>query len=307
MNYSFQIGYYKAKQSQLLTKTHYETLSKLDDIGFFEQLRDYGFGYFENIHDFYKKSIMDLKKELETTLDYDPLTRFFFLDFDSLYTKLIAKHIHYGISYELDRLSTIDKNLIYNALKHRDYTFLNESDKVIFESINKHKDLTPKILSDVIEEAFLTQKHNIAKHNRDLLFYLEIDVTIKNILSLLRAKRAKLSKEDLKSSIQPFGLFDNLKAMELYTYTNEELERYFGNLYVGYIGDAVKQYHQNQDLNKLSIELEKDLVQILKPRSYTSDTFGPIMYYVFLKKKEIENIQVLYMNRNVDLDNLVIG
>lgn len=307
MNYSFQIGYYKAKQSQLLTKTHYETLSGLDDTGFFGFLRDHGFGSFENIHDFYKKSIMDLKKELETTLEQDPLTTFFFLDFDTLYTKLIAKHIHYGISYELDRLSTIDENLIYNALKHQDYTFLKESDKETFEFINKHKDITPKILSDVIEEAFLMRKHNLAKHNGDLLFYLEVESTIKNILTLLRAKRASLSSHDLKSSIQPFGLFDKTKATLLYTYSREELEHYFSNLYVGYIGNAVKRYHQTHDLNKLSIELEKDLLEIIKPRSYTSDTFGPIMYYVCLKKKEIENIQVLYMNRHVDLDNLVIG
>ncbi|MDD2575692.1 MAG: V-type ATPase subunit, partial [Acholeplasmataceae bacterium] len=79
---------------------------------------------------------------------------------------------------------------------------------------------------------------------------------------------------------------------------------YVSTLYIGKLDFALNKYKQNEDLEEFELSLDKAFYEILRDYTYQSDTFGPIMMYVFLKEKELENIRVLYFDRTTDLSKL---
>lgn len=304
--YSFANGYFKAKSTTILNKDDYMTLKKLDEERFFAYLNDKGFGLHDDINKLCDSNLKQLKDDLNQTLENDPLIKIFFYDIDALNLKLIYK-AHYcnsQIDNHVSKLGNIKPQYLMNALIHADYNGLNNDEKLIFETLAKYNNLTPKQASDLIDQLFLDLKFKVASGNKTVTEYLTVSVTLKNILTILRSKQILLPTELMISSILNQGLIDKSRAIELYQSNFEIFYQYVTRLYIGKLDRALQAYKHHHDLEELEILLSQAQYEILRNYTFDSDTFGPIMMYVFLKEKELENIRVVYGDNQVELDKL---
>ena len=87
------------------------------------------------------------------------------------------------------------------------------------------------------------------------------------------------------SSILNQGLIDKSRAIELYQSNFEIFYQYVTRLYIGKLDRALQAYKHHHDLEELEILLSQAQYEILRNYTFDSDTFGPIMMYVFLKEK----------------------
>ncbi len=288
--FTFQNGYYMAKSDELLKLNDYEALMKTPFS--FEYLQNKGFGYTEDINELYLYQIESLKKDLFNTLENNPVVKVFFYDIDAVNTKIIYKHIHSNTSNNTMAGGNIKIEAIYNALKHKDLSMLDLEEKPIFEHLLKFKG-NYKETSEYIDYLFYVRKYELAKY-KELKAYLDLEVTLKNILSIIRNELVKT-----KTNLLPFGLIEEIMPVS-------ELIKYASNLYVGYLEKPLNDYLIDKDLEKLSNAFMKDFYYILKDYEYEMSGFGIIMLYIYKKMIELENIKSIYYNENITLSELVI-
>lgn len=288
--FTFQNGYYMAKSDELLKLNDYEALKKKPFN--FEYLQNKGFGYSEDINELALYQIKSLKKDLFNTLENNPVVKVFFYDIDAVNTKITYKHIHANTNNNTMGGGNIKVEAIYNALKHNDLSLLELEDKVIFEKLLKFNG-SYKEVSEYIDYLFYVRKYELAKY-KELKAYLDLEVTLKNILSIIRNSFA-----GTKVSLLPFGLIEEVMKVD-------ELVKYASNLYVGYLEKPFSEFLVDRDLEKLSNEFRKDFYYILKDYEYEMDSFGIIMLYVYKKMIELENIKAIYYNPDISLSELVI-
>ncbi|MGI6359961.1 MAG: hypothetical protein ACOX02_02815 [Acholeplasmatales bacterium] len=279
-----------AKSNELLKLNDYEAL-KVSPFNF-EFLQNKGFGYSEDINELYLYQIESLKKDLFNTLENNPVVKVFFYDIDAVNTKIIYKHINSQTSNNTMGGGNIRVEAIYNALKHNDLSLLDMEDKPIFEKLLKFKG-NYKETSEYIDYLFYVRKYELAKY-KELKAYLDVEVTLKNILSIIRNNLV-----GTKTNLLPFGLVEEVMPLS-------ELVKYASNLYVGYLEKPLNEYLLDKDLEKLSNAFMKDFYYILKDYEYDMDSFGIIMLYVYKKMVELENIKAIYYNENISLSELVI-
>ncbi|MDD2575385.1 MAG: V-type ATPase subunit, partial [Acholeplasmataceae bacterium] len=263
--YSFANGYFKAKSTEILNIDDYNALKKLDEERFFGYLNDQGFGLHEDINKLYETNLKKLKDDLNQTLENDPLIKVFFYDIDALNLKLLYKtHYFNGETKDhVSKLGNIKPQHLINALKHADYSGLNDNEKVVFETLAKYPNLTPKESSDFIDQLFLDLKFKVSYRNKELTDYLKVYVTLKNILTIIRAKQIHLSTDLMNNSILNGGMFDKNKALELYNGSFDVFLHYVSTLYIGKLDFALNKYKQNEDLEEFELSLDKAFYEIL--------------------------------------------
>lgn len=288
--FTFQNGYYMAKSDELLKLDDYKALKETPFN--FEYLQNKGFGYTEDINELYLYQIESLKKDLFNTLEGNPVVKIFFYDIDAVNTKIIYKHIHSQTSNNTMGGGNIRLEAIYNALKHHDLSLLDIEDKPIFEKLLKFKG-NYKEVSEYIDYLFYVRKYELAKY-KELKAYLDLEVTLKNILLIIRNDLAKT-----KVNLLPFGKVEEIMPVP-------KLVKYASNLYVGYLEKPLNDYLLDGNLEKLSNAFMKDFYYILKDYEYEMDSFGIIMLYIYKKMVELENIKSIYYNENISLSELVI-
>lgn len=279
-----------AKSDELLKLNDYENL-KADPL-YFEYLRNKGFGYSEDINELYNYQIKQLRKDLLMTLENNEAVKVFFYDIDQVNTKILYKHIHDGTKDDVMPGGNIDPQAIYNALKHSDFSLLDNKDKFIYEKLSLFKG-THKEVSEYIDYLFYERKYQLATY-KELKAYLDVEVTLTNILNVLRSESI-----GIKPNLLPFGLINAIKPLN-------EFVDYASNLYIGYLSDPLKQYLEDFDLEKLALAFQRDFYYILKDYQYDMNGFGIIMLYVYRKKIELENIKTIYYDKAIPLSELVI-
>lgn len=288
--FTFQNGYYMAKSDELLKLNDYQNL-KAEPL-YFEYLKNKGFGYSEDINELYIYQIKQLRKDLFQTLENNEVVKLFFYSIDATNTKIIYKHIHHQTKQIIHPEGNINPQGIYNAIKHKDYSLIEDADKFIFEALNNFSG-SLKEVSEYIDILYYQRKYQLAIY-KELKAYLDVEVTLKNILTVLRSYQI-----GSKPSLLPFGLIDEIKPLE-------EFIAYSSNLYIGYLANPLKQYLQDKDLEALATAFSRDFYYILKDYTYDMSGFGIIMLYVYKKQIELENIKTIYYDQDISLDKLVI-
>lgn len=278
-----------AKSDELLKLNDYLNL-KADPL-YFEYLQNKGFGYSEDINELYTYQIKQLRKDLFETLEHNAVVQLFFYDIDAVNTKITYKHIYENTKLDVMQGGNIAPQAIYNAIKHQDYSLLDD-DKFIFEKLNQFKG-SPKMISEYIDLLFYQRKYQLAIYP-ELKAYLDVEVTLKNILNVLRSEAV-----GIQANLLPFGLIDEVKPIDRFI-------EHAGLLYIGYLKEPLQAYQQDFNLEKLTLAFQRDFYYILKDYTYDMGGFGIIMLYVYKKLIELENIKTIYYDPSVDIDELVI-
>lgn len=300
-------GFFNAKSTKLLTKKDYETLLHLETEDFFTQLRNLGFGLFTAIDTIYNQNINILKKDLLTTLDSIDSLKMFFYPIDLVNTKLLFKAIYKNIDSEHYFIEggNLSKETIYNALKNKDYKNLTR-EKDLFMKINELEITNFKAANNKIEHLFYEFMQNLVKDDYPLNKYLETKLNLLNILTIIRAQTLNLREEELLYNIIKTPSFDNQKGLEIYKKSLADIEIYVEKLGYYSVSEAIKAYRQHQNLERLETDFDKNFYSLMKNYTYNIDDYGFIMMYIFKKLKELENIRLIYFNRNIKIDDLFL-
>ncbi len=279
---SFTSGYFSAKT--LLKLEDYQNLSKSNSTHFFNYLKTVGFSTYTDIETLYLNEHIKVKNDLEKFADVN-LRNFFYVLYDSLNIKQIYKSIKLEKPYKFHPLGRITENAIYNALKHHDYTLLEQEDKFIFDEINK-SNLDFKEVSDLIDSLIVTRKANFVV-NEVLKSYLKVETTLTNILIILRSL-----KLGVKINLLPGGEFELSDIKEIIS-NNESFQNYLNKLYVGHLEKL-----DFDNFQVLSNQLKRAFYEIIKPLTYAEE--GIVVGYVYKKFIELENLKALYLSKNIE-------
>lgn len=280
---SFTSGYFSAKT--LLKIEDYNNLSKLDSEQFFNYLRTLGFSTNNDIENLYLNEHLKLRNDLEKFAS-EEVRNFFYVSYDSLNIKQIYKSIKTNKKYLFHPLGIIGENAIYNALKHQDYTLLKEEDKFIFDNIHSNQHLNFKEMSDLIDNLIITKKAMFA-NTKELKTYLKTEVTLTNILIILRS-----IKLNLKTPLLPGGYFELSDVKEIIE-NEERFQHYLSKLFVGHLEKL-----SLNNLEKLFMELKVAFYEIIRQITYTEE--GIVLSYVYKKFIELENLKKLYIYKNME-------
>lgn len=280
---SFTSGYFSAKT--LLKIEDYNNLSKLDSEQFFNYLRTLGFSTNNDIENLYLNEHLKLRNDLEKFAS-EEVRNFFYVSYDSLNIKQIYKSIKTNKKYLFHPLGIIGENAIYNALKHQDYTLLKEEDKFIFDNIHSNQHLNFKEMSDLVDNLIITKKAMFA-NTKELKTYLKTEVTLTNILIILRS-----IKLNLKTPLLPGGYFELSDVKEIIE-NEERFQHYLSKLFVGHLEKL-----SLNNLEKLFMELKVAFYEIIRQITYTEE--GIVLSYVYKKFIELENLKKLYIYKNME-------
>ncbi len=280
---SFTSGYFSAKT--LLKIEDYNNLSKLDSEQFFNYLRTLGFSTNNDIENLYLNEHLKLRSDLEKFAS-EEVRNFFYVSYDSLNIKQVYKSIKTNKKYLFHPLGIIGENAIYNALKHQDYTLLKEEDKFIFDNIHSNQHLNFKEMSDLIDNLIITKKAMFA-NTKELKTYLKTEVTLTNILIILRS-----IKLNLKTPLLPGGYFELSDVKEIIE-NEERFQHYLSKLFVGHLEKL-----SLNNLEKLFMELKVAFYEIIRQITYTEE--GIVLSYVYKKFIELENLKKLYIYKNME-------
>ncbi len=300
-------GYFNAKSTALLAKKEYETLLKTDNELFFSQLRNLGFGVNMTIDELYNHHLYLIKKDLETTIGSVGDFKVLFYPIDLTNTKLLYKQIYKEIEGEPYFLEggNLSKEAIYNALKNNDLNGLTV-EKDLFLQINKIDPTDFKLANITIEQLFYAFIQEQVKESFPLNKYIENHINMQNILTVIRAKELELSEKELLLSIIKTNSFDKAKAITLYHMNLTDIETFVEKLGYYTLSQSVKNYRTHKNIEKLETDFEVDFYTLMIDYTYNMDNYGFIMMYIYRKLIELNNIRLIYYNRNISLDDLSI-
>ncbi len=305
--YLYANGLFKAKSTALLKKKDYQSLTEVDDDLFFARLRGFGFGFSQDIDDFYQETLLNLKKELlAAKIPLDAVSLFFYQD-DLVNTKLYYKSIHYDI--EVNKYILNSGNIkpihLYNALKNKDYKGVNQATD-LFRKINNLSLDSIKETDDMINKLYVEHIKNTIIYHPPLLDYLNTRLDLTNILTIIRGKTLDLAEKEVLSSIIVTPNIDLLKAKELLSLSKKDFADYLTKLGYDQVSLAVKAYLSDKNIEKLEKQIDQSFYDILYNHTFDSSGLGYIMMYVYQRLMEIKNIKVLFYNRFYSVDDLFL-
>lgn len=301
-------GFFSAKSTTLLDKKQYETLLQTNTEDFFNNLRNLGLGHATSIEALYNQNLHRLKKDLETTVGVVEELKIFFYPIDLVNTKLIYKSIYQNINIKgyFVEGGNLSEQTIYNALKNRDYKNLNDFEKDLFAKIN-NLDRTNFILANTkIEHLFYEFMQTLVKDKHPLNKYLETQINLINILSVIRGKVLDISDEELQLTIIKTNSFDHHTAKTLFGSNLSDIESYVEKLGYTNVSNSIRAYRQDENIELLQTNIEKNFYDLMTTYTFNMDDYGYIIMYIYKKLKELENIKLIYFNRNISLEQLFI-
>lgn len=312
MNYPYTSGIVKSLENKLLTREKLFKLKKVDRNDFVKSLKELDFGFNEDetleelIHSETKK-IKDLIDELSPN---KKLTDLFYLTQDDLNTKILCKSLKFGISYEgiLSDLGSLDAEKIIKIIFENDYSELKKSEEKLYKSINElvKKDISSKDLSIEIDKMFYEYAIKSCSSNNILLKYYKTLIDKANITMFIRCRLLGWSKEQFSLMVIAKGNISSEDLTSMYDLDNDALVEKIKSYYNEKVSGILKTYFINNDFSKLENSLDELLIEVVKEFRDDALNIGPLLYYYVSKLSEIKNIRLIYSNKEVQLNDLLL-
>ena len=308
LDYLFINGAVGTKTTTLFSQNEYQVLAT-SRTGFFKTLIDLGYKNLEydKIDDVLVEGYEDLKEYLKTiTQNNEDIIKFFYFRFDLTNILVLLKEKLTGKKGKLGKLGCFTPSDLSNILFLKDFTKLND-EKTFFETIiNSYSSLSAFNLSNlVIKEGYKYLNDYIAVNDIALKTYFDIEVTIKNVMTLYRIKRLNASFEDYLDSIIPYGLVEHDVLVSLYDHSSDEIGTRLNNLFnVEFVG-ALEALGSSNDLEVFNYALNVMRKNLLRDLSFNREQLGSLVYYVFLKETEFKNIKSIYLDKE-NLNKIVL-
>jgi|SRR5690625_3212065 len=296
MNKIYLSGIYQAKHENLIKKAQVDSLNKEELINYLKNI-NYGNGtnyqLLSNILDYELKNV---REELNSLSNSNLIGDIFFLKEDLINIKIVYKSIYYNTEIEdYSIVSRFDVNGLEEFFKRGNDSFINTDDLDVFLKL---KDVTGDSLKErleKIEKIYFTYIYNLTKNNlNEFLPYINAVNFNNNLLTFLKLRNRNDNKEYLKDLLLKQNVFDNSFFVDLFDKTNEQITEALNTVYFGNLKEGLEHFFITKNTNILENELTNALTDMSQNISYNLNTLGPVLYYLHLKRNEVNDIRWLY-------------
>lgn len=312
MNYPYTSGIVKSLENKLLTRDKLFKLKKVDRNDFVKSLKELDFG--SNEDETLEELIHSETKKIKVLVDElspnKKLTDLFYLTQDDLNTKILCKSIKFGTSYDgiLSDLGSLEAEKIIKIIFENDYSSLKKSEEKLYKSINElvKKDISSKELSIEIDKMFYKYAIKSCSSNTILLKYYKTLIDKANITMFIRCQLLGWSKEQFSSMVIAKGSISSEDLIKMYDLENDAFIEKLRSYYNERLSEILKTYFINKDFSKLENSLDELLIEVVKEFRDDALNIGPLLYYYVSKMSEIKNIRLIYSNKEVQLNDLLL-
>jgi len=316
-NYAFASGKIRSLELHVLDDTDIERMISAPDFdSAFKVLNDtdYADNLLEvepvNYRDALRGDYKQLYQMLKKLIPDKDLFKFIYIKRDFLNLRVLFKAKYHNIEDIDDKL---DYETIYNPESIKEFVFTQKDkdgalDDDIKEIILKaDRKFTMRSEPEYIDSrlTYLTYEleGKLVKRMKNKyisgLYRLFVDQA--NILSFLRAKRFKLTKERMEEHLIFGGNVKVEDLVKVYNKTNEDLMMILGKFYDKIVSDQCDKYCQSDLLFIFEKSLEDFLIRYLQKAKNIA--YGPevVVSYYFAKRNAVRNIRIIMTGKLNDM------
>ena len=315
MPYTFASGAINAKSANLFSETEYLTLSKTDKSEYLKVLRDFGYG-FDHVSYYLDEVItneqIETKTELIGIVPNIEIIRLWYLKYDLINIKLLLKNHLFSKSNDLtfDKQAVIPIHELKEGIINNEFSKVSEQNTELLRSLREVfelKDLTSEQLSNQVDAVVYAYILKEAKKYREeaLVTYLENLIDANNLITLYRAQKINFTLDNFKRHLVSGGkvdldVFENIYNLR-YDEQIEELKLHYHEEVI----NVIRGFNEKEDLSLLDQTLKQTLINSTNNYKYDTFSSGPLIYYLLAKEYEINNVRLLYFDKEVEVANLL--
>ncbi|MDY0277640.1 MAG: V-type ATPase subunit [Acholeplasma sp.] len=307
MDLGFLNGVYYVKTESMLNEDDFNTLKRLEKNLFFKYLktRDYGFGSkYVSLDKIIEQELLNVRTEVEGFIDNKLLTNVFYLKTDLTNIKIVYKSVRYDTEIRsFDESGSFSKDALVQAFKYNNTNFIPIEIKPLIEKLIKINDFDTKISLQQIERTTYETYLELISKLKDkalkkiLHDYLKWSITIQNLETFLKIKVQSGSIERLQEALIEDEIISVNTWGHLIDSSNKEV---LEKLYVHFNKDvvtAIEDFLSTLDYSEVEKEMTQFFLEVIKKNSYDSNTYGPVIYYLYLKELEALKVRRMYYGK----------
>ncbi|MGI6787112.1 MAG: V-type ATPase subunit [Acholeplasmataceae bacterium] len=315
MPYTFASGAINAKSANLFGETQYLTLLKTDKSEYLKVLRDLGYG-FDHVSYYLDEVITNeqikTKTELLQIVPNLEIVRLWYLKYDLINIKLLLKNHFFIKSNDLtfEKQSVIPIYELKEALINQEFSKVSSENEELLRQLSEithDKNLTSQSLSHKVDQIVYSYMLKKAQEYRELALikYLQKLIDSNNLITLFRAENIHLTNEEFNNHLILGGEIELSIFKELYNLRIDEKLDILKLHYSDEVINVLQGFNELVNLSLLDHTLKQDLLKGIKDYNYDTFSSGPLINYLLAKEFEINNVRLLYFDKEVDITNLL--
>lgn len=315
MSYTFASGAINAKSASLFTENQYLTLLKTDKSEYLKVLRDFGYG-FDHVSYYLDEVIANeqvkTKTELLQIVPNPQIIKLWYLKYDLINIKVVLKSYLFTKNNDetFEKAGTISIHELKEALINQNFDKVSDINQELLKRLShlsKERTASSQMISSMCDQIVYSYLLEETKKFNDetLLTYFKSLIDARNLITLFRAQRIKLSDSELMSFLIDGG---NVQVSVFKSTFNERIDDQKELLKLHYSNDiilALDSLIENNNLTDLEQALNQDILSKIKIFQYDTFTSGPLINYLLMKEYEISNVRRLYFDKQIEVHALL--
>lgn len=247
-----------------------------------------------------------ISREMKETYEFvqrispDPdVTGLFFLRFDYHNLKVFLKSEESGVGaneYNLVNAGTFDLPVLLNAVREKNYGSLTVHMKRALAELDKTFSMTQDIsLIGVTLDSAYAQEVDDRIRNKDgfIKKYFQRFFDLENVLMMLRAREAKLSKDLFLRALLPGGAIRKSSLENAYDLPNEDLKAAIAKgQYAEGIAAGLDDYFASGAFYLLEKYRDDTLLKTAGEEKNDLFSIAPVVYYLIQKEREAKAVRM---------------
>src|SRR5690554_493441 len=285
----------------MLNEDDFNALKRLDEKMFLRYLRTKSYGFnsgYINIDTIIEQEFLNVKKELDEITNSNIISDIFYLEEDLTNMKIVYKEVFYNAkANNFSKMGRFSKEALEQFFKYGNLKLLPKEYEEMFKEING---IFEEDLQDYLQELervvfnFYTNYVKSNKKYKVFYNYLEYKKVVGNLKTFLKFKNRNESINKLKKALLDEEIVGRAVWIDLYNEYNNTILNKLATYFNERIVDAAEDFllnGNNEGLRRETLDYKTD---VLREKSYDSETYAPILYYLHLKQIESYKVRELY-------------
>lgn len=296
MNKTYLNGIYQAKHNDLINIEDIKSLKREKLIDYLKNLNYGNNSNFNNISKALDSELKKIREELNSLSGTNLLGDIFFFEEDLLNIKIVLKSIYYNVSIEdYSIISRFEIDSLYEFFKNNNDSFININDLDLFIKIRDIKGETFKDTLELVEAYYFNYIHNLVNINfPELINYIEAKSFNQNLLTFLKLRNRNDNVLNLEKLLIPQNVFPNSSLIDLFEKSDEQIINELNIVSYSKLEEGLTHFFHTKNVNMLENAFNEALTNISLNNNYNLNSIGPVIYFLHLKKNEVNNIRWLY-------------
>lgn len=301
MDLNFLNGIYYVKTENMLNEDDFNALKRLDEKLFLRYLRTKSYGFnsgYLNIDSIIEQEFLNIKKELDEITNSNIISDIFYLEEDLTNMKIVYKEVFYKAkSSNFSKLGRFSREALEQFFKYGNLKLLPKEYELMFKEINSIKEEDLQEYLQELERVVFNFYTNYVKSNKKYKVfynYLEYKKVVDNLKTFLKFKNRNESINKLEKALLDEEIVGRAVWIDLYNEYNNAILNKLAVYFNEEIIDAAEDFLNNSSNADLRKETLGYKTAVLREKSYDSETYAPILYYLHLKQLESYKVRELY-------------